>query len=136
MRFDKNQPLLFDWRSLMGDASAGQWGKHEYLSWLPKKTANAMHEFWGEHFPNFDRNDFPVLPDDRRRIENLHGKLPMTIVSQLLEKLIMQRIGKESGHFHFSKCLHLGHRLFIGKLHIRSLPLPKQQFNGYVFAQF
>lgn len=131
MRFNKNEPLVFDWRSLM-DGRAGKWGKLEFLKWLPKKTANAMHEFWSHHFLSFPEKDFPRLPDDRRGIRNLHEKLPMSVVNQLLEKLVLQRRGQDSGHYRFSKCLYIAHKLYDGKQHVHSQPLPKQKYFGYV----
>jgi hypothetical protein len=135
MKFNKNEPLLLDWRSIdQGDA--GPLGKLESIGWMAKKAANFMNEFYGQHFPSFPNNDFPRYGEDRRAVTNLHEKLPMRVIGQLLEKLIVQRIGPYSGHFHLSKCLYLEHKLYLGKQHIHSQPFPKQKYNGCIIYLF
>ena len=133
MRFNKNKLLLFDWRVLT-EGRAGNLGYLECMKWLPKKTANFMHEFHWRHFPSLPENDFPRLPDDRSRITNLHEKLPMSIIQQLLDKLVLQQKGSLYGHYHFCKCMHLEHKLYQGKQHVRSQPFPKHCFNGYILV--
>lgn len=132
MKFNKNEPLVFDWRALTNGV-AGSLGYLECMKWLHKKTANFMHEFHWRHFPSFPENDFPRLPDDRSQITNLHEKLPMSVIQKLLAKLRFLQIGSRCGHYQFSKCMHLKHKLYQGKQHIHSLPFPNQKFNGYIF---
>ncbi len=131
LRYDKNDPIVCDWRILYGGGGPESLGRSEYLEWLPKKTANFLHEFFWQHFLSKPQNDFPHLPDDRSRIRNLHEKLPMRVIDELLETLVLQRIGAHTGHYHFSKCLHLEHKLYLGKQHIRSQLFPAQKFYGY-----
>ena len=67
------------WQDMVGTGNV-RFGNHPVLKYLPKKIANYLHEYFGEHFPTLG---LPLLPSDRSSID-VHKMLKPLEIGSLL----------------------------------------------------